>query len=509
MPSFDSPESSHEASPAPLRFCVLCHKPFVNETSFNRHSLYCRRAHNRPRSRVRSCRACSTAKAKCSFQARCLRCVNKGLECVYNTSAATSTATTSAVVNQATDEHASVSSAGIDFTLDDLFSSSSAADAEVDMTWDIMPDEPFVLSDSSGSYLTDGFSENSRSVDLSLAAIPWPSSTQNTNLSAPSRSDAEFLARLPIPEPISHVTTNMITEMLLAFPQMMLRRETFPPFIHGHWYCPPNAAELSLPEPLANCMAIAQVFASQNPENKQFLWRTIKAEQHSFIEKVVFPSLYNFSRSRRSEAIVLMNIYDQYLEQKDSCQFSKNELLAAVQAQIMYIIMGVHDNSKYEPGLNLELLVTYQVLCENFRKLCNGPFCQDERLYPSSSWEGWILAESRRRTVLAWVLIAQTVRIKTGLSCDIINEFRAPPLPSPKSLWEARTRSTWLSEYEMYKSMPRNGLEVFGDLIDACKQSEVGSNRLKLNVWNAQSDSLGILLSLSSTSIEKRMSPDL
>ena len=100
-----------------------------------------------------------------------------------------------------------------------------------------------------------------------------------------------------------------------------------------------------------------------------------------------------------------------------------------------------------------------------------------------------------------WFLIAQTVRIKTGVSCDVINGFRALPLSSPKSLWEARTRSAWQSEYEVYKSMPRIGLDVLGDLIDACKQSDVGSNMLKLNTWNASTDNLGILLSLSAAMV--------
>jgi hypothetical protein len=49
--------------------------------------------------------------------------------------------------------------------------------------------------------------------------------------------------------------------------------------------------------------------------------------------------------------------------------------------------------------------------------------------------------------------------------------------------------------------MPRMELDVFGDLIDACKQSDVGSNTLKLDAWNAKADNLGLLLSLSAAVI--------
>lgn len=100
-----------------------------------------------------------------------------------------------------------------------------------------------------------------------------------------------------------------------------------------------------------------------------------------------------------------------------------------------------------------------------------------------------------------WFLIAQTVRIKTGVPCEAFDHFRLLPLSSPKSLWEARTRSAWQLEYEEYKSKHRMGLDVFGDLIDACKQSDVGFNKLKLDAWNTKTDNLGIMLSLSAAMI--------
>lgn len=49
---------------------------------------------------------------------------------------------------------------------------------------------------------------------------------------------------------------------------------------------------------------------------------------------------------------------------------------------------------------------------------------------------------------------------------------------------------------EVYKSMPRTGLESFGNLYDACNQSGAGVNRAKLRAWNATVDNLGVLLTL-------------
>jgi hypothetical protein len=96
-----------------------------------------------------------------------------------------------------------------------------------------------------------------------------------------------------------------------------------------------------------------------------------------------------------------------------------------------------------------------------------------------------------------WFLIAQTIHIKNGLLCDTISGFQNLPLSSPKSLWEARTRSAWKTEYEVYQSMSRDGLDVFGDLIDASKRRDSATARHKLDTWNADADNLGIILSLS------------
>ncbi|KAK9481971.1 hypothetical protein V1527DRAFT_486132 [Lipomyces starkeyi] len=488
------------------------------ETSYNRHVLYCRRAQNRPRIRVRSCRACITAKVKCNFQPRCLRCTNKGFECVYDKARSAAAAAAAIAANaanagatvtatnesQVADEQpaanvapaftlASLPDDDITSTLHDLCASSGATnidETQIDVDWDgvdfAVTDIP---SQSPESNLPRFHHEPALEVmpnasflhgeNLLLTELPWSSRSLPDEyfpaLSGPTclseRPYSDFLAPIPISDPVSKFTANIVMQMLCAFPQMMLRRETLPPFIHGHWYRPSDATESSLPKPLVNCMGLAQVFASRNLETRPFLWRTVKAEQRSSAEK------------------------------GSQHPFSRDELLAAIQALLVYIIMRVIDNSKIEPDLNLELLVTYQGLCESFKDVCNEPFYRHEREYPSSSWEDWVFAESRRRTVIVWLLMTQMIQIKIGVPCDTFESFRDIPLSSPKSLWEARTRSGWQAEYEVYKTMPRMGLDVFGDLIDACRQIDVGSNKLKLHAWNATVDNLGILLNLSAAMI--------
>ena len=165
------------------------------------------------------------------------------------------------------------------------------------MDWDALnfaPADVFLQSPKTNEPILDSLQVDFDPQTLALSKFPGPGWTvQDESLLAlpeptrlNDRPDARFLARLPISDPVSSFTASLIMEMLLAFPEMMLRRETLPPFIHGHKDRTSVATESYLPEPLVNCMGIAQVFVSQNTESRPFLWRTIKNEQRSFLEKV-------------------------------------------------------------------------------------------------------------------------------------------------------------------------------------------------------------------------------
>lgn len=80
--------------------------------------------------------------------------------------------------------------------------------------------------------------------------------------------------------PVADHVANLVLHIIRSFPQMMLRRQTFPPFIHKYWH------RSALPEKLATCMSVAQLFASRTPETRPFLWRTVDAEERRMREEV-------------------------------------------------------------------------------------------------------------------------------------------------------------------------------------------------------------------------------
>lgn len=323
--------------PGPVQLCSFCYKPFLNETSYNRHVQYCRHTKNRPRTRVRSCRACTKAKRKCSGQPRCQRCTHKRFECVYDTTMSTATTAAAAAARESTQvvdkkpqpaENVTPLAGGhITDSLVQFCVSGGATDADSAQTsidWDclafaetdmllqspnlnlpscshphlepalnVMPDGPSLHGGNHD--VVDRLDSNSDLESWFLPThLPWsaqsPPDGRLSALTGPThvteRLYSDFLVPVPISDPVSKFTANVVMEMLCAFPQMMLRRETFPPFIHGHWYCPSGSMASALPKPLVNCMGLAQVFASHNLETRSFLWRTVREEQRSSAEKV-------------------------------------------------------------------------------------------------------------------------------------------------------------------------------------------------------------------------------
>lgn len=432
-----------------LRLCVICDKPFTKESSYNRHVSYCRRSQQRPRHRQKSCRSCSLAKTKCSFHPRCTRCVAKGLECTYDRQSAAqkakpSTLDVSPVLPiwplSPNDDHA------FEFPHD-----ASMVDLSDLLTVPGL-DTPETSNDTDGNDLP--LLNDADNTALELSSFFANSAYM---LSAPV--EGGFLARLPVSNSISQHSATVVMQALRAFPQMMLRKPTFPPFIHPHCHCYP------LPKPLAHCMSIAHIYVSSSVETRPFLWHSIKQEQQRILD--------------------------------DLTKMAKEEVLAAVQAQLIYIAMRVAaaEDAQKSDEWNLQMVVTFQILCERFMNLCDEPFCLPESWRPGTNWNDWVFAESRRRTACVWFLISRVVCVRTGISCPTIDSYMTLPLSSPKTLWEAATHDAWASEYETYSStLPGLGLDNFGSLVDFNKRWKEPVHARKLNVWNAQVDQLGSLL---------------
>ncbi|RGP73082.1 ATP-dependent dna helicase pif1 [Fusarium longipes] len=201
--------------------------------------------------------------------------------------------------------------------------------------------------------------------------------------------------------------SRIIMQMLYAYPQMMLRRQTFPPFIHPHWH------QKQVPETLSNCMGIAQIFASRTPESEPFLWKMIDSEQGRFRQKLT--------------------------------SFTGGEVHLCLQVMIIYMIMVMSESVTDNRERVTRSLETVELIGSRFLDLM-GSYSSTEMTEPSATWEEWIFAESRRRMSCLWLMISCVITIENGRTCSSCGALENLALPSSKMLWEARTLEEWQTE---------------------------------------------------------------
>ncbi|KAH8885716.1 c6 zinc finger domain-containing protein [Thozetella sp. PMI_491] len=304
-------------------------------------------------------------------------------------------------------------------------------------------------------------------------SIPWvgtggSSYVVHRSLQIPLSERTSSLTRLPKSDPVAQNSARMILQVMRAYPYMMLRRETFPPFIHPHWH---RQGASVLPRPLASCMSIASLFASRTSETSAFLWEAVMRESQKCVDEMK--------------------------------TFSDYDLLAAIQAHIIYIIMRFVDGSSQPADMNMQLVISHKVLCNIFVDRYSDTAGQYQSPLAYSNWEEWIYAESKVRTVVVFFLISRIVSVYTSAWCSATARFNELPLCSAKGVWEAKTAPTWASEHTAYTHAPGATLLTVGELIEAQEMSDDPIRANALDAWNARADSLGTLLNIATMNLMK------
>jgi hypothetical protein len=85
-------------------------------------------------------------------------------------------------------------------------------------------------------------------------------------------------------------SATILSRLISSYPTMMLRRETFPPFIHPQCV-PVNEIDPPLLRPLAKCMELARAFKYRTLENSEMIWKEIRVEHERLCNEVCIPKL--------------------------------------------------------------------------------------------------------------------------------------------------------------------------------------------------------------------------
>ncbi|KAL7625849.1 hypothetical protein AAE478_005072 [Parahypoxylon ruwenzoriense] len=261
-------------------------------------------------------------------------------------------------------------------------------------------------------------------------------------------------------DPAAQHSAIFILEAIRGLPLTMTSRETFSWFSHGYWYQP------DLPQNIARCSELAKLYIDRKSPDDDSFWPMVDEENRRLLRDI---STYSF-----------------------------DGLISGMQAQIIYMIMFALDSRSTNevPGVRLQMLMAFEKCTEIDE--CAWFFI-DELENPSVTWEEWVHAETRRRCAIIWFLLSRVIDLKFGVLCSSITSCRSLPLPSPGSLWSARTRTEWESFRKMHCREP--SLRTFGDLIEARSYPSNSERGRKLNKWHASCDKLGLLLTLATSMI--------
>ncbi|KAL9561886.1 hypothetical protein ACKAV7_013809 [Fusarium commune] len=428
----------------PLFFqtCQLCDKAFTQEHPYKRHVNYCRRAQTQRKGRPKSCTSCRIAKTKCDFGQPCSRCTKKDLRCAYGRPIRNGAAT----------------------SVEQCQGLNILPSVELEVVNELISCDPPSVYLELDEFASDFISSlNTISTDPSelmptpLDVFP-PSITNDMQIRVPPRSLSSKGDLTRVSNRLSSMqhASRVIMQMLYAYPQMMLRRQTFPPFIHPHWHLK------TLPETLGNCMSIAQLFANRTSETQSFLWRMIAAEEARFREKLH--------------------------------TFSPREVHLCLEAMIIYMMMSMSEPDSESKERTSRLFETAELIGSRFLDH-TGSYSTSEISEPSSTWQDWIFAESRRRMSCLWLIISCVITIENGRTCSSCSDVHNLPLPSSKQLWDARSLEEWQTEKAFFDmSCP---IVTLGELVEAKANAGNPVEAQRLQSWEMGSDKMTAMLNIA------------
>ncbi|EHK20645.1 uncharacterized protein TRIVIDRAFT_69347 [Trichoderma virens Gv29-8] len=372
-----APRAVDQAPPTFLSFCTICQKPFTQEYSFSRHVSYCRRANAKRKNRPRACLGCHTSKIKCSLaKPQCSRCQAQGLDCTYDRPMRRPLTVDASIIDGQQSNHTSADNLppSEPHIIETFHSATTPLANEISAFNTTREVDECAPSCPSGSKLTS-------SATIPSAGQPIVESVPLTAYRSDLLDSSSSMALENIhPGSLSsNFAVDQLTHAIHAFPQMMMRRQTFPPFIHAHWHMP------EMPETLANCMSIAQIYATRTPETRPFLWRMIGAELQRFQGEAQSASVYSLQHF--------------------------------LQAIMQFIIMAITDQDTIALSWAPKLIQTFHILCTRTRSLLGGNcFTYSGESIPDATWEEWIFAETRRRIICLWFFMSRIISPSAGSS---------------------------------------------------------------------------------------------
>ncbi|KAI1754065.1 hypothetical protein F4782DRAFT_61293 [Xylaria castorea] len=506
-----------------------------------------------PISRKKACEQCRQAKAKCSLESVCSRCLNRGSTCEYNACPSRVGPYTRPHLLESECRLSSASPAvpveplsslfcppdlGVpcpDFGAADLLREDTALNNIQLASWDpCQMNEPRGVSldqatlNSSEAEARSNPALNGLSTSMSPWGFTWNSqfsdtqpeqrSASRTDKSAESVSSARSPTQPDCPSsPVdeSEITADMGDGTTIVFKckpfdlsQALLRGvstqkslmakvligqiENYPRMLIQGSKLPP----FIYPQCVLNNILCHQCVAENGSH---------QCLPEPLANCATLARMY-YGRSPNNARFVWKTIYNEQKRlYKEFCAFDVPTLLAAVQAIVIYILMQAQDTESMAQNDVASMAITLAEMAKtlHYRSQYQIGILQN----PNLGQKTWVIHESVRRTVnLFYVIgIVTIIRIggaqKTGC-CGILET----PLPCGRELWEPEATETFGIRLHRYKSrlVSDRGLLV-NDLYHALDPGQPGKNdatdsliQKDLATWCESQDDLGTLVWMTS-----------
>ncbi|KAI1276029.1 hypothetical protein F5Y07DRAFT_399802 [Xylaria sp. FL0933] len=274
----------------------------------------------------------------------------------------------------------------------------------------------------------------------------------------------------------------IIQGQLKNYPMMLIRGSRLPPFIYpqcilnnklSHSCTAASGTHQCLPEPLANCAALTQMFYSCRSGNSRFVWKAIYDENRRLYKE--YPTYDVPTLLAAAQAIVIYIL----VQAQDTESIARNDI-ASLAVSLSDMSSSLHIKSKYEDDI-------YQT--------------------PNLGQDVWAICEGIRRTVnLLYVIrIVLLIQIGTHQRCSAL---LATPLPSGRDLWDPDAAESWAVRLHRHKArMMSSRALIIDDLLCYCGvgmgQSEHNNGastpiQEDLTTWCESLDGFGTLLWMAS-----------
>lgn len=238
-----------------------------------------------------SCEACRIAKVRCnSTRPTCGRCADKPLVCIYSISS-----------NRRTTQN------GVGNLLSGAQTPVHLSNAETAQLIGLRPTiDDFGIDDNiemptryTSITTLERALERQQQADCAV---------ESDGVFYPPTDTVTFraLQHLPIRNPATQHSATLALNTIKSFPEMMLRRQTFPPFVHPLWHLN------TLPPVLENCTSIAQLFVARTSTNRDFVWKCIENEERTIRKELVTSSKYDMLYATQAiQMYLIMAVIDQ------------------------------------------------------------------------------------------------------------------------------------------------------------------------------------------------------